>query len=340
MSTAKRLSDLSPGKFRAISRMVDQRRHFKMLAVDQRAPMRVILKNALGREPAYEDVATLKRILVEELANESTAILIDPEYGIPGALDILPARPGLIVTLEDSNFEVTPGGRKARTIPNWSVEKIKRMGADGVKFLVWYNHKADPAVVRHQHDTLRWLGEECARYDLAFLVEPLVYAHDEDAASFARNRPDYVLRSIEALADPELGIDIYKLESPIEAAALGSDSESKVKLTAMFNQMAAELPSPWVMLSAAADPKDFAEVLRCAYSAGAGGFLAGRSIWKVAADAYPDLDQMRERLRTVAVPYMRGLNAMTDELGTAWSQRPSIPRATAADQFPAAFAGF
>ena len=187
MSSSNFLTHLSPGKFRAISRLIDDAGRFKMVAVDQRAPMRGILKAALGRDPATQDMYALKRILIEELAKESTAVLIDPEYGIPAALDVLPGRPGLIVTLEDSNFEVTPGGRKARIIPNWSVEKIKRLGGDGVKFLVWYNHNADADVVQHQHNVLRQLGKECARYDLAFLVEPLVYAHNEDEKSFAQN---------------------------------------------------------------------------------------------------------------------------------------------------------
>lgn len=340
MESAKRLNDLSPGKYRAISRMIDGAGHFKMVAVDQRAPMRAILKEALGREAAFADMCRLKRLLVEELAGESTAVLIDPEYGLPAALDVLPGGPGLVVTLEDSNFEVTPGGRKARVIPDWSVEKIKRLGGDGVKFLVWYNHKADRAVIEHQHAIIRHLGEECARYDIAFLVEPLVYPHDENPRDFARNRADYVIRSIEHLSDPGFGIDIYKLESPVDAAQLGDDEASRAGLTAMFRKMAANLPSPWVMLSAAADPEKFARVLDCAYAAGASGFLAGRSIWKSAAEAYPDLDAVRKQLRDTALPYMRRLNEMTDRAGAAWTQRPYIAPATAPDQFPATFPGF
>jgi tagatose 1,6-diphosphate aldolase len=311
-----------------------------MVAVDQRAPLRAILEKALGRAPSFHDVGTVKRMLVEELAGEGSAVLIDPEYGLPAALDALPGGPALIVTLEDSNFEVTPGGRKARTIPDWSVEKIKRLGGDGVKFLIWYNHEADPSVVRHQQDVVRRLGEECARYDLAFLVEILVYPQGPNAAAFAERRTELVVRSVEDFADPSFGIDIYKLESPVDPAAKRWDDESRDALVATFERMAGGLPAPWVMLSAAADPAHFAEVLRCAYRAGAGGFLAGRSIWKSAAEAYPDLDEVRRRLQTMAVPYMRSLNAMTDALGTRWRQRPVLPTAAATGAFPAAFQGF
>lgn len=340
MSEGKQLRHLSPGKFRAVSRMIDHAGRFKMVAVDQRAPMKGILKEALGREATFADMVAMKRILVEELAAASTAVLIDPEFGLPAALDVLPGGPGLIVTLEDSNFEVTPGGRKARIIPDWSVEKIKRLGGDGVKFLVWYNHKAAPEVVRHQHDILRRIGEDCAKYDLAFLVEPLVYPHDEDAGSFARHRADYVIRSIEALSDPGLGIDIYKLESPVDAAVLQVDADGRSGLTAMFRQMAANLPSPWVMLSAAAEPRKFADVLRCAYAAGASGFLAGRSIWKSAAEAFPDMDEVRRRLRTTALPYMESLNRMTDEIGAGWSPRSDLAALTSPAAFPAGYNGF
>ena len=52
-----------------------------------------------------------------------------------------------MVTLEDNRFEDSPGGRKSRSIRDWSVEKIKRAGGDGVKLLTWFRPDADADVL-------------------------------------------------------------------------------------------------------------------------------------------------------------------------------------------------
>lgn len=340
MSTSPSYPPLSPGKFRAISRMIDQNGCFKMVAADQREPMRGILRQALGHMPTFEDMMAMKRMLAQELGEKASALLIDPEYGLPAVLKVLPGGLGLIVALEDSNFETTPGGRKSRVIPNWSVEKIKRLGGEGVKYLVWYSPKADPAVIQHQLDLIRRLGQECKRYDVAFLLEILVYQHKEDTASFARDRTDHVLRSIEAFADPSFGVDVYKLECPVEATGLAGDAAARERLMALFQQMAGSLKAPWVMLSAAADPSDFVEVLRCAYAAGSSGFLAGRSIWQTAAKAYPDEPEVRRLLRTVAVPYLQELNRLTDKLAHPYKFEVALPALSSVEHFPKAFSGF
>lgn len=340
MSLSHQFPLLSPGKFRAVSRMLDPHGCFKMVAADQRAPMRGILSTALGHQPTFEDMKTMKRLLVEGLADHSTALLMDPEYGLPGILGVMPARPALIVALEDSNFEVTQGGRKSHVIPNWSIEKIKRLGAEGVKYLVWHNEKADAAVTQHQLDLIRRLGDECRRYDIAFLLEILVYPHQEDDATFARNRTEHVLKSVEAFADPTFGVDIYKLETPCDADGLATDEQARQALTALFARMTACLQSPWVMLSAAAEPEDFAAVLRSAYAAGCNGFLAGRSIWKSAAEAYPDLPEVRKRLSLEGLPYLESLNQLTDKFGTHYEAHSAVPVASSVEHFPLAFEGF
>lgn len=340
MPTSHQFPPLSPGKFRAVSRMLDKHGCFKMVAADQRAPMRGILTTALGHQPTFEDMKTMKQLLVEGLADHSTAMLMDPEYGLPGILGVMPAKPALIVALEDSNFEATPGGRKSHVIPNWSVEKIKRLGAEGVKYLVWYNERADAGVTQHQLDLIRHLGDECRRYDVAFLLEILVYPHEEDEATFARNRTEHVLKSVEAFADPAFGVDIYKLETPCDADGLATNELGCEALKSLFERMTGSLHSPWVMLSAAAEPNDFAAVLRCAYAAGCNGFLAGRSIWKSAADAYPDLTEVRKRLSEEGVPYLESLNQLTDKFGQHYEPKSVVPTATSVEHFPLAFPGF
>ncbi|MFX7752019.1 hypothetical protein ABTK01_20415, partial [Acinetobacter baumannii] len=86
----------------------------------------------------YQELADVKALLTRRLLADGSAVLIDPDYGFSVAEpDIRPDR-GLLITLEDFRFEETPGGRKTRIMQDWSVDKIKRLGADGVKLLLWY----------------------------------------------------------------------------------------------------------------------------------------------------------------------------------------------------------
>ena len=74
------------------------------------------------------------------------------------------------------------------------------------------------------------------------------------------------------------------------------------------------------MLSAGATQGAFQRILEYAYAAGASGYLAGRAIWWDAGQSFPDLDGMRGLLRVGSIPYMDGLNRLTDELATPWTE--------------------
>ncbi len=84
---------LSAGKLWGMRRMADGAGRFKMTAVDQRPPIKNPIAKARGTSEApYEDVARFKRLLVETLQGESTAMLLDPHYAYPGAIDIMEPR--------------------------------------------------------------------------------------------------------------------------------------------------------------------------------------------------------------------------------------------------------
>ncbi|MEM9269174.1 MAG: tagatose 1,6-diphosphate aldolase, partial [Pseudomonadota bacterium] len=173
---------LTPGKQWGMRRMADARGLFKMTAVDQRPPIKGPIAQHLGvAEAPWEEVARFKTLLVETLQDASTAMLLDPHYAIPMGLDRFSPTKGLIVTLEDSLFEETSGGRLSAEIDDWSVGKIRRMGGDAVKVLAWYRPDASPEVCQAQKDFTKRIGEACARHDIPYLFELLVYPLAADA---------------------------------------------------------------------------------------------------------------------------------------------------------------
>lgn len=321
---------LSAGKLWGMRRMADSAGRFKMTAVDQRPPIKNPIREKRGlAEAPYEDVAGFKLMLIEELQGESSAMLLDPHFALPKGMTILSPTKGLIVTLEDSIFEDTPGGRLSAEIDHWSVEKIKRAGGDAVKVLAWYRPDANPGVRIKQKDFAKRIGEACAKYDIPYLFELLVYPlpgeanQTSDYVEMIGKHSDHVLESVRAFAGPEFGIDVFKLESPVPAKELtragGPDSNKVQKL---FNEMGAIAARPWVMLSAGAGMIEFRRVLEHAYAAGASGYLAGRAIWLKPFQHFPDWNAIRHSLNAESIPYMRELNALTDARALPWHAHP------------------
>jgi tagatose 1,6-diphosphate aldolase len=296
-----------------------------MTAVDQRPPIKGPIAKALDVEEApWDEVARFKRLLIETLQPGSTALLLDPHFAIPHAMDMVSPEKGLVVTLEDSIFEDTPGGRLSDSIDDWSVNKIKRMGGDAVKVLAWYRPDAAPEVCRVQQDYVKRVGEACARFDIPFLFELLVYPLARDAdqtkdyVEMRGKNTDHVLASVAEFAKPDYGVDVFKLESPVAAAA----ADGSAQVQDAFDEMGQLAGRPWVMLSAGAGQAEFRRILEHAFRAGASGFLAGRAIWLDSFRAYPDWDQIERGLSGGAVAYLNEIGALADSQAAPWHAHP------------------
>jgi tagatose 1,6-diphosphate aldolase len=314
------MKSLSAGKLRGLRRMADASGRFKMTAVDQRPPIINPIAAARGGEAPWDDVARFKTLLVQMLQGQSTAMLLDPNYAYPMAEPFLDPRLGLILTLEDSRFAETPEGRLSSPIDGWSVAKIRRMGADAVKVLTWYRPDAPAAINRQQQDFTRRIGDACARYDIPFLFELLVYPlpgernQTTQYIEMADKKSELVLESVAEFAKPEYGVDVFKLESPVPAR----DCDGSAKVQALFDEMGRLCARPWVMLSAGAGMAEFKAVLAHAYAAGASGYLAGRAIWSEAFKSFPDWSEIERGLAGQAVEYMSDINVLTDQKAKAW----------------------
>ncbi len=322
--------DLSAGKLWGLRRLADAGARFKMTAVDQRPPIKNLVAARRGTETApYDDVAAVKALLIEELAASSSAMLLDPHYAYPVGIGHVRPSQGLLLTLEDSIFEETPGGRRSSPIDDWSVAKIKRAGGDAVKVLAWYRPDADPAICEHQQQFVAAIGESCRDHDIPFVFELLVYpmpgdtGHTTDYVEQPGKRTDHVLESVATFADASYGVDLFKLESPVAAAEVPDpDGEDAGAAQAAFDELGRLAGRPWVMLSAGAGKDEFRRILTFAYRAGASGYLAGRAIWWDAFQAFPELDVMRAGLQSGGVPYIREINRLTDELAMPWTKHP------------------
>jgi tagatose 1,6-diphosphate aldolase len=322
------------GKVRGLARLADTDGFFRMVALDQRPPMFEAIAQAKGitkEQVTYADVTAAKRLLVEALAPHCSSMLFDPNFAVPAAIDLMPARCGLIMTLEEHRVEETNGGRKSRVIENWSVAKIRAMGGDAVKVLAWYRPDADPAVNAHQKRFVREIGDECRRNDIAYVLELLVYpflgsaSHTADYVESPGKLPALVIESVREFARPDYGVDLLKLESPLAANSLPARDGSPLAAIAQnefdaLGDICHQHGIPWVLLSGGAAPDKFERVLDYAYAAGAGGFLAGRAIWLNAVRThFPNLETVSAALRQESVAVLDSFSELTRKKATSWT---------------------
>jgi tagatose 1,6-diphosphate aldolase len=326
---------LAAGKVWALRRLSDADGFFRMVAVDQRPPILKRIRETLGEDAAtYERVGAVKAALIEALQPHASAMLLDPGYAYPYAVDRLDPAKGLLVTLEQFQFEEAEGGgRVTSTYPGWTPAHIKRLGADGVKLMLFYRPDAPASVNARQQEFVRRVGEACREAEIAFLLEPLVYPLAQDAAATANyvedpaKRPELVVETVREFARPEYAIDIFKLETPIVGTQLPAPEEESSAVAdaqAWFGRIDALLDRPWVMLSAGAGMEPFRRILTYAFRGGASGYLAGRAIWWEAFESYPDMARFQARLAEGGVAYMRRINALLREHGTPWQRRPAF----------------
>ncbi|WP_236610684.1 tagatose 1,6-diphosphate aldolase [Verminephrobacter aporrectodeae] len=325
-------AELRLGKKWGLRRMATPEGHFTMVALDQRPPITALIAAKRGIAPAdvgFADMVAIKRLLVDALGAHASAMLFDPNYAFPAALQKLPPHTGLVVTLEDHRFRDTPGGRLSHSIVDWSVEKIKRAGGDGVKVLAWYRPDAEPDVLAHQRRYVQEIGQECRRWDIPLVLELLVYPfpksarHTVDYVESPEKMPELVLESVREFAQPKYGVDLFKLESPLPGAALPVRDGSPQQTTAQngFDRMGSicqDAGIPWVMLSAGVTSPQFVRVMEYAYAAGAHGFLAGRAVWWEPLQHFPDLGRCAEQLRQQGKATLVELAQLTLRAGNAW----------------------
>ena len=317
------------GKHWGLRRLADSNGVFSMVAIDQRPPIQQCVARARGIKPAdasFADIVQVKALLAQALAPHATALLVDPDFGLPAATPYLNPQRGLLITLEEHRYDDRPDGRLSRLIPNWSVAQVRRLGADAVKLLAWYRPDASEVVRQQQQQLVQTVGDACAQHDIAFIFELLVYPFAQRAGEApnynedATKQPQLVIDSVRDFAHPRFGIDLFQLESPVPMAALPPpDGPGAAAVQALYDQMGQACgATPWVLLSAGGSQANFEHAITYACRAGASGFLAGRAVWWDALAAYPDTTAVLQALQREAVPYLQRLQALVAQQAQRW----------------------
>ena len=313
---------LTPGKIRGLAATSSPNGIFKVLALDHRDSMRVILDPADPDDIPAAELTAVKLDLLRELAGEATAVMLDPEYSAAQAIAAraLPGAVGFLAAVEAQGYLGDPTARQTSLLEGWGVEKAKRLGASAIKLLVLYRPDAG-AVTEEQDRLIEEVIADCARHDIPLFLEPLAYAIDSrvptDSADFAAQRRTIVIDTVRRLG--ALGPDVLKVQFPVDT----QHEEDRAVWRDACQELDAASPVPWALLSAGDPYELFREQVRVACEAGASGFLAGRALWGeyVAAPAGDRPGLMTELVR----PRFLELASIADETGRDWAERCRFP---------------
>lgn len=274
---------LGIGKIRGLQELSTEHGSLAVLALDQRGSLIKALKIDESDPDLYIKIREYKMELVGELLPLCSAVLLDPQFSAAEAIcsSRINSQKGLIVATEETGYIEQSDGRLNQVIPGWSLGKAKRMGASAAKLLTYYNPEIE-SMAREQEDFIKSLVEEAEYLDIPLLLEPMSYSVDPDmpkrSPEFAKKRPRIVQQTAKNLGN--LGVDLLKLEFPCDH----NFEKDRSVWQEECNKVTEFAPVPWVLLSAGVDYDVFRQQLEVACKAGAAGFVAGRAIWKEAAE--------------------------------------------------------
>ena len=306
---------LTIGKIRGLGATSSQDGAFTILAFDHRQSFAKMLPARQGETVSYADIVAAKATVVEALSPHASAVLLDPEYSAAQSIasGILPGRTGLLVAVEETGYSGTATARESKLLPGWSVAKIKRMGADAVKLLIYY-HPDEGELTDHQESLTREVIQDCRCYDIPLYLEVVSYSIDpkldKNSAGFAAMRPG-LIREIAARLGA-LGPDVLKLEFPVDV--FNDPEEGNWERACEAVSEAANCP--WAVLSAGVDFDMFKRQVEIACRGGASGYIAGRAVWQ---EGIPMLPQQRDDwLRRVGAARLDQLAEIADRHARPW----------------------
>src|SRR4051812_3470490 len=159
MSIQTKKAPITKGKARGINACADDRGVISAAAMDQRGSLKKEIAKQ-GGAATDESLTEFKSLVTKVLTKHASAILMDPEYGLP-ALTQRARGTGVLLAYEKTGYDANVKGRLPDLLDAWSVRRLVEAGADAIKVLLYYDPFDDKDIVARKHAWLERLGAEC-----------------------------------------------------------------------------------------------------------------------------------------------------------------------------------
>lgn len=309
------------------------------LAIDQRKSLRRMIAQAANaelEEIGDERLAEFKSAVTSILTTGTSAVLLDPEYGVDASHSRAQGC-GLLMAYELDGYENPRPHRMLALMPQLSARRLRDLGAQGIKILLHYAPHDLPSANEEKCALVERIGCECEALGLPFFFEPVVYdpeGLDPRSLEFALQKPRWVIDTIKEFSKDVYRVDILKVEFPVIAAYVegsavyeGRRAYGMEEALEWFRVADAAAGRPYIYLSAGVSSPEFLESLRLALRAGArfSGVLCGRANWQEGVAAYAKsasefhVDALTEWLSSSGLKNIRAINELLQN-ATPWHE--------------------
>jgi tagatose 1,6-diphosphate aldolase len=312
---------MTPGKLAGMKAVSNERGVIAAAAMDQRGSLNKALAKESGKPATDAMMEEFKTLVTEVLTQHASAILLDPEWGIP-ASKRRAKNAGLLMAYEKTGYDAATPGRLPDLLDVWSVRRLKEAGADCLKILLYYT-PFDPKPVNDLKQAwVERIGDECRANDIPFFLEFVGYEEgaDEKGLEYAKKKPAIVTGAMQEFTKDRYGVDVMKVEIPInmkfvegsKASAGGPAAYTRAEARQWFLEAAKVSTKPFIYLSAGVSNAEFTEGLALAAESGVNysGVLCGRATWKDGISIYAKEGgaAFRQWLETKGVENIKNVN--------------------------------
>ena len=287
---------LTPGKLAGLKAVCDNHGIIAAAAMDQRGSLQKSLAKERGAEATGHDLEVFKTLVTSVLTKHASAILLDPEYGLPASKHR--NGKGLLLAYEKTGYDAQTPGRLPDLLDVWSVRRLKEAGADCIKILLYYTPFEKTAVNDLKHAWIERIGDECMYHDIPFFLEFVGYdaeGGDEKSVAYAKKKPSIVSGAMAEFGKARYSVDVLKVEVPIEMSFVegtrafkGEKAYTRAEALQHFRDAESMTHKPFIYLSAGVSNPVFIETLELAGESGTkfNGVLCGRATWKEGIPVY------------------------------------------------------
>jgi tagatose 1,6-diphosphate aldolase len=281
------------GKIKHLQALSNERGVIAAAAIDQRGSLQKAIGSSKGiaSDQVTDQMMSEFKVAVSKiLTPHASAILLDPQWGLEAA-KVRDKNCGLLLAYEESGYDNTQPGRRPDLLPHLSAKRIVDMGANAVKVLLYYTPFEDKSINDEKHAFMERIGAECRALDVPFFLEFVGYDEaggDEKGFEYAKKKPKVVAESVRECTKDEYGVDVLKVEIPVNMAYAegasyftGQKAYSKDEVFRICHDVADLATKPFIYLSAGVTNQRFTEQLHWMAEAGVNfsGVLCGRATW-------------------------------------------------------------
>lgn len=323
---------ISKGKYEGIQACANEQGIIAAAAMDQRGSLQKAISKAKGQDATAADLSEFKTAVTRILTPYATAILMDPEFGLDAIKQRAPGT-GVLLAYEKTGYDASVKGRLPDLLDHWSVRRLVEAGADAIKVLLYINPFDDPQINSIKYAFIERVGAECKALDVPFFLEPLAYEDnigDEKSFEFAKVKPKYVTAYMEEFSKPRYGVDVLKVEVPVNVKfvegmrcfAGGQAAYTRQEAMNFFREAASAASKPFIYLSAGVTDDVFRETLELAAEAGTSfsGVLCGRATWQdgIAVYGKEGISALENWLSDRGVQNIQMLNEVLEKGAKPW----------------------